>query len=475
MTRSPSGAATRATGGRVARRDREDQAGPTGVLARFAAGLEPEDLPPRVAERTIDLLIDALACALAADQAEEIRQVDALDSVLGAVGDSTVVGRSERRAPAAAAVANAYRITALTACDVYTPAHFHVTPEVVPAALVAAEAAGIDGSTVLTALAAGFEVATRVAAGLGYESFRARGWHTPGVAGPFGAAAAAGRIASLDALRMRHALGLAASQSAGTWAAWGTATVKFHQARAALSGLLAARLAEHGFVAGEEVLVHPDGGLLGTYSDGGDPGAVTADLGQRWELERISVRPWPGATPLQPMITGLFELIDDGRLDAPSARQVRVAVAPAVHDQHARFRHPTGTFEAMLSLHFAAAAVLRFGRLRFDEFMPSVYESPEVRDVIDEQVEITIDPGLSPLQCRITLDPGTDTQETLAVDLPHGHPDRPAGRTMLLDKFAACADGILDRPTAQRAVERLEDLAHVRDMREVLALLRPAA
>ena len=446
---------------------------PTAELARFAAELRPADLPGRVLERTVDLLIDAVACALAADRAEEIDAIDRLAPVLGGPGRSTVIGRAERRSPAAAALVNGYRITALTACDVYTPAHFHVTPEVVPPALAVAEANAADGATLVVALAAGLEVATRVAAGLRYEAFRARGWHTPGVAGPLGGAAAAGRVAGLDARRMGHALGLAASQSAGTWAAWGTAAVKFHQARAALSGLLAARLAERGFEAGEEVLTHPDGGLLGTYSDGGTPAALTDGLGERWELERISLRPWPGATPLQPMITGLLGLVRDGGLEVPSARRVRIAVAPAVHAQHARFRRPSGTFEAMLSLDYAAAVILRFGRLGVAEFLPQVYESPETAAVIAGQVEVVADPALSPLQCRITLDPDTPAEVVRSVDRPRGHPDHPASRAMILDKLAACAEGVLDRGSLERVADGLQDVARAVDASEVLALLRP--
>ncbi len=79
--------------------------------------------------------------------------------------------------------------------------------------------------------------------------FRARGWHGPGVFGPFGSAAAVGRLRGFDAETMARAFGLAGSQSAGTFAAWGTPTVKFHQCRGALSGLMAALLAEQKFAA----------------------------------------------------------------------------------------------------------------------------------------------------------------------------------------------------------------------------------
>lgn len=447
---------------------------PTAALAAFVHDLSDRNIPAAVVDRVKDLLIDSIACALAAGRSEEIGNVEALASVLGSAPESTVLGDHGRRSLAAATVLNAYRITALTACDVYTPAHCHVTPEVVPPALAIAEQRGASGRALLVAVAAGLEVATRVASGLDYPAFRARGWHMPGVAGPFGGAAAVGKLAGLDADGMRNGLGLAGSQAAGTWAAWGTPTVKFHQARGALSGLLAGLLAETGFTAAEDVLTNPDGGLLSAYAGGGRPDLVVADLGKRWELTRISLRPWPGATPLQPVITALFRLLDEGRLGSPGMRAVRIFVAPAVKEQHARFRHPAGTFEAMLSVDYAAAAIVRFGRLGFEEFLPAAYTQPELHALIDERILVEADPALGPLACRVEVMDGAGEVDVLAVTLPKGHPDDPAPRALLVDKFRRCAAGVLAPSAAEAVLSQIATLEDLDDSRTLCELLRPA-
>ena len=123
---------------------------------------------------------------------------------------------------------------------------------------------------------------------------RQRGWHGPGVLGPFGAAAAVGRLRGFEADTMAKAFGLAGSQSAGTFAAWGTPTVKFHQCRGALSGLMAALLAEQKFVATREFLTAKDGGLFNSYANGGKPRApalaakpVTTAIARSSALTRI--------------------------------------------------------------------------------------------------------------------------------------------------------------------------------------------
>jgi 2-methylcitrate dehydratase PrpD len=233
---------------------------PTRVLAEFAAGLCVDDLPARTLEHCKNLILDALACALAGHQGEETGQVKALASALAQGNESSVIGEMSLSL-VGATLLNGYLITAVTMCDVHRATMTHVTPEVVPPALAIAERDDLPGRDLLAAVAAGCEVTTRIGLGLDYPAFRARGWHGPGIIGPFGAAAAIGSLLKFDADTMARAFGLAGSQAAGTFAAWGTPTVKFHQCRGAVSGLLAALLAQQDFVATREFLTAEDGGL----------------------------------------------------------------------------------------------------------------------------------------------------------------------------------------------------------------------
>jgi 2-methylcitrate dehydratase PrpD len=229
-------------------------------LAKFAATLCYGDLPERVREHCKSLFLDALACAVAGHQGEETGQMAALAAALAQGRESTVIGGGSLSL-AGATLLNGYLVTAVTMCDVHRATMTHITPEIVPPALAIAERDGLSGRDLLVAIAAGCEVTTRIGIGFDYPAFRARGWHGPGILGPFGAAAAVGSLLKFDADRMARAFGLAGSQAAGTYAAWGTPTVKFHQCRGALSGLMAALLAQQDFVATREFLTAKDGGL----------------------------------------------------------------------------------------------------------------------------------------------------------------------------------------------------------------------
>src|ERR1700760_1195836 len=346
---------------------------PTLQLAEFAASTTYDSLPPRLREFCKKVLLDTLACAFAGHEGEETAQVAAFAKQVANSSESTVVG-GEDLSLAGATLLNGYLVTAVTMCDVHRSTLTHVTPEVIPPALAIAERDDLSGRELMVAIAAGCEVTTRVGIGLDYPVFRAKGWHGPGVLGPFGAAAAVGRLRRFDAETMAKAFGLAGSQAAGTFAAWGTPTVKFHQCRGALSGLLAALLAEQKFLATREFLTAADGGLYNVYANGGRPEAVTAELGQRWELEQIALRLWPSASSIQGMNTALFDLIEQHRIDPATVKIVRIGLSQPAFDLHGGLAKYKGKFEALISAHYTAAVILHDKKLTLAQFEQARYD-----------------------------------------------------------------------------------------------------
>ncbi|HUQ74295.1 MAG TPA: MmgE/PrpD family protein, partial [Burkholderiales bacterium] len=171
---------------------------PTTELAQFVASLTYEDIPGATRERVKDILLDTLASAIAGRQGDESKQIRSLATALGASREASVIG-GEQISLAGATLLNGYLITAVTVCDVHRPTLCHTTPQVVPPALAIAERNGASGRDLLVAIAAGLEATVRVGLGTKYPAFRAKGWHSPGVIGPFGGAAAVGKLLGLDA------------------------------------------------------------------------------------------------------------------------------------------------------------------------------------------------------------------------------------------------------------------------------------
>lgn len=441
----------------------------TQVLAAYAATLDLDAVPDPVRLQCKNLLLDALACAVAGHLGDETPQVAAFASALAPGEDTSIIGGA-RASLTGATLLNAFLITAVTMCDAHRATLTHVTPEVVPPALAIAERDDLSGRQLLIALAAGFEVTTRIGLGLDFPRFRARGFHGPGILGPFGAAAAVGQLLGFDAATMARAFGLAGSQAAGTFAAWGTPTVKFHQCRGALSGLMAALLARQGFVANTDFLTCPDGGLFSAYSDGGHPERVLADLGKRWELHEIALRPWPAAAAIQGMISALFDLV--AQIDISRVISVRVGLGQRAFDMHGGYATYSGKFQAMLSAHYAAAVVLHDRDLSLSQFEPARYEAPELVRFAAERVTVELDPALSGAEATILVTLSDGSVGASRCTHTRGAPENPMSASEVEVKFRSYAAPRLSPAQVDavvHAVARMEDLGSVRDL---MAMLR---
>ena len=445
--------------------------GTTERLAGFAASLSIDDIPADVRASAKALLLDALACALAGHQGEETVQLRNMASALGGSDESSIVG-GDRLSLAGATLMNGYLITAVTMCDVHRATLTHITPEIIPPALMIAERDDVSGADLLVAVAAGCEVSTRVGIGLDYPVFRGKGWHGPGVIGPFGAAAAVGNLRGFDTDTMARAFGLAGSQSAGTFAAWGTPTVKFHQCRAALSGLMAALLAEQDFVATKEFLTAPDGGLYNTYAEGGLPDAVTGDLGSRWELQQIALRMWPSATALQEVITALFNVVQDHDVAFDDVAKVKLALSKTPFDMHGGFSTYKAKFEALLSAHYVTGVYLRDRTVTLAQFEPECYDDPALRRFAAEQVEIVHDPSLKNGQAIAEVTMKDGATHTARCDHPLGSPENPLLPMQVEEKFRTYAAGRLSDARTDEVLAAVAGLEDFGSGKAFLDLLR---
>jgi 2-methylcitrate dehydratase PrpD len=449
----------------------------TQTLAKFAATLTYDDLPQRARDHTKNLLLDALACAVAGHQGEETGQVAAFAGALAQSGESSVIGGGHLSL-ASATLLNAYLVTATTMCDVHRATMTHITPEIVPPALMIAERDHLSGRDLLVAIAAGSEVTTRIGIGLDYPAFRARGWHGPGIIGPFGAAAAVGSLLRFDPETMARAFGLAGSQAAGTYAAWGTPTVKFHQCRGALSGLMAALLAQQNFVATREFLTAKDGGLYNAYVNGGLPDVATADLGKRYELEQIALRLWPSATVIQGLATAIFELVDKHRINPAQVRNVRIAVSQTAFDLHGGFSTYKAKFEALLSAHYTAAIILQDRALTLAQFEPIRYDDPKLRAFAAQKVEVYADPAVKGSGASVDIGMDDGTVFSARCEHPLGSFENPLSRAQIEQKFRTYAAGVLssaDADAVVKAVDQLEDFDSISKLMDLLRNTTPRA
>ncbi|SOY68815.1 putative dehydratase; 2-methylcitrate dehydratase (PrpD)family [Cupriavidus taiwanensis] len=224
-----------------------DRAGFTRALADWTSTVDDAELGAPAFAWARHAMLDWIAVTLAAAREPLVEMLVAEYAGLRDL-PCALVGSPLRAEPAQAALINGAAGHALDFDDVASAMHGHPTVPVAPAALAVAQAAGASGKDLLRALILGHEVESRVGAVVGAEQYRL-GLHPTGTTGTLGAAAACARLGGLDPARTAHALGLAATQAAGLKCMFGTMAKPLHAGKAAMNGVMAARLAARGFTA----------------------------------------------------------------------------------------------------------------------------------------------------------------------------------------------------------------------------------
>lgn len=436
-------------------------------LLDFILGIDALALDSESTERAKLLFLDAIGAGIASTSSPEASTVaTAIRKSMGP-GSTTVIGDTPASSVGASGI-NGYLITARSLCDIHRPTLCHVTPLVVPAALAAAEEMRVDGAAFLAGLIAGMEITVRIGYALDYEVFRRRGWHTPGVAGPFGAAAAVSRIWGLDSETTASALGIAGSQAGGTFASFGTPTIKFHQARAAMSGLLSARLAAEGLRGNPAILTADDGGILNTFSNGGDPGALVDQLGTTWRFSETETRRWPAAAALQGVIATLLAM---PVADPDQVTSIEIGLPAASFAMNAEMSWED-TFHATLSARWISAVTLFDGDCWIEQTSPARLADAEVAAFARDRVAVFLDDDLPEGGCSVAMRllDGTRTHGRW----PQNDDREPVVRAnwqSTEEKALRAARGVIPQDRTRRIVSMVRGLERLPDITELTTLL----
>ena len=330
------------------------------VLGEYAATLRLADIPPDVLARARDCLIDTVAPAVFGHRAPAGEIITRHVAGLGA-GPCAVFGAAGLRVRAEdAALANGTLAHALELDSLRKPgAGVHPGAVLVPAAIAVAQEIGRGGADVLTAIVAGCEVLFRIGRATKHSA-EARGFHAPGLTGPFGAAIVAGHLLGLDAGQMANALGIAGSQGGGLlqFAAQGEGGMvkRLHLGRAAAAGIQAARLAQSGFT-GPSGVLEGEMGFLAAYCAEQDVPALTAGLGEAWESRKVCFKRYPCHITAHTPVQAVSDLMAAHGFTGADVQNVLVEGTPkmaALHGNHT----PADNVAAQYSIAFCVAAAL---------------------------------------------------------------------------------------------------------------------
>jgi 2-methylcitrate dehydratase PrpD len=404
------------------------------VLADFTAGLEYAQIPVHIRERAKMRVLDFLGVALAGLQIPSSRIMIEVVKELGGTKESTIVGERMKVSCTNAVLANGTMAHASDYDDDHRSATMHPGAVVVPAALALAEREGCEGSRLIEAIVAGYEVICRVGeAFLGTQYHE--GFHPTGVCGVFGAAAAAAKILKLSPKEIVWALGIAGTQASGLeeWKSDGTWIKRMHPGKAAQSGILAALLAKKGYT-GPATIFEGKYGFLNAFSFERtyDPRKITERLGDVFIGHDTAFKPYPCCRFLHQVIDGVLDMVKKDNLKPEDIREIRVktfkvGIDTLMKPEERRYR-PKTIVDAQFSIPFVVGAALVRKRISLSEFTEESIRDSQILEIASK-VKGEEDPEYTkgyPKKFPTSIEIELKNRSVLEcyVDIPSGDPEK---------------------------------------------------
>jgi len=453
-------------------------------LSTYLSEARTRALPEEVIEQVKYHLLDTLASMVSGSDLPPGRAAIQFARSYGGEKIATVVGSNLLCGPIEAALANGVLAQADETDDSHAPSLSHPGCAVVPAALAAGERFAIGGAQFLRAIALGYDVGPRISMTLGGQNFMNETHRdTHSLAEGFGAAAAAGCAANLNAQQMRWLLDYAAQQSSGI-AFWQRDTAHFEKAfvfggMTARDGVTAALLVQSGWSGVSDAFSGADNFLLASLPKAdpaglpaGIPAGLIDKLGERYEVTRTNIKKWTVGSPIQAPLDALESLRKKHPFEADQVKQVTVRIATdeaAVVDNR---DIPD------ICLQYMLAVMLLDKTASFR----AAHDNARMRDpaVLRERAKIQLVPDadlekLLPKRVAIvelTLADGTRLTER--VDAVRGTAQNPMGRDEVIAKARDLMSPTLGAPTSAKLIDRVFALESVKDIHELRPLLQRA-
>ncbi len=295
----------------------------------------------------------------------------------------------------------------------------------------------------------------------GAGAFHDLGFHPTAVAGAFGSAVAAGKIAGLDADQLVAAQGVVGSMAAGLleFLEDGSWTKRLHPGWAAQSGITAATFARAGW-SGPEAVYEGRFGLFASHLHGRDthPELVADGLGQRWETPETAVKPYPVCHFAHAFADAALLLRAEHGLTAADVASVRCAIHPVpgkvVCEPAAAKWAPRDEYDAKFSLPYIVSTALARGRFTLAELSDQALHDPEVL-ALARKVEVVPDdesafPRAYSGWVQITTTDGRVLTHREQVN--RGHAERPLTDADVVAKYRESMAPVADEATTDRVL-----------------------
>lgn len=471
------------------------QKDPIEILIQHSVGVQDDQIPADVINKTQELFQDTLACILAGSSSDGVKALLDTIELWGGNKQATVLGFAEQTSVPLAAMVNSAMGHARDFDDTHDKAVNHGCVTLVPALLALAEFLSspanaekykkhdipfrkISGREFLASIAVGLDVANRM--GLAFIAYLHTGWLPTTLWGAFGCVAAGARLLKMDEKQTSNAFGLAYAQVHGNRQALvdGALAKRMQPGFSAFAGIQSLFMGMNG-ISGARNILQGAFGISELYAGSNiDMEYITSELGQRFETSNISLKPYPSCRCTHAVIDAAMKIKKENNFNVTDIVGGRIFLPPASMGQIGNLfkirKNPT--VDAQFSAQYTVALTLIKGKPKLDDFnvenivsadnlitLSSLFETVEFRQDTRELV---------PVEMEIKLKDGKILKT--CVNDPLGSPVNPMSREDIVFKFNDCLEHCVKKytPSQRDALFRtVQDIPDIDDISKLLSYL----
>ncbi|GAW11469.1 hypothetical protein ANO14919_008150 [Xylariales sp. No.14919] len=446
-------------------------------LASWATNLTYTDLTASVVEAAVNSVYNWAGCAIGgyAQDAPHIAQATT-QPFFGGPPTSSILGANGSIGEAYADAQLAALLNGIAShIDDYDDTHLetiiHPAGPVASALLAVAEWQGsVTGHEFLTAFVAGVEAECKLGLSVTPEHYDV-GWHITSTVGSIGASVAVGKLIGLDTTQMQNAIGVAATQVVGMQEFFGSMTKSFHVGRAAQGGMLGALLAKNNYTSSLQSL-EAQYGWLHVVSTRENATAYFDQLGEIWEIEKNTFKPFPCGIVLHPTIDAATQLhnetIQQGK-EISSVKSINLQVNSEVLVLTGK-TNPTTGLEGKFSVYHAAAVGLLYGEATPTYFTDEAVTNATIVEFRKKVNVTTDDERFSKDQATVTIE--FDDGSTLEKHIEHtiGSLENPLTDADLKKKFLDQVSRRIGEARAEKAYAAFKGIGNLTDVGQLRTL-----
>jgi len=309
--------------------------------------------------------------------------------------------------------------------------------------------------------------------GLPYQMETHRSTHS--IAGTFGASAAAGCAAGLNAQQMRWLLDYSSQQASGI-VAWQRDTDHIEKSLVfagmpARNGVSAVLLIQLGGTGVEDVFTGADNFLM-AFSPKADPAQLLDKLGERFEVTRTNIKKWTVGSPIQAPLDAVENIRKRRPFEADQLKKLTVRVATSEAKTVNNREMPDICMQHMMAVMLidkTASFAAAHDKPRMKD--PAVLrQRAKVEMIPDEELERQYPKRETIVE--LTLNDGTRLTER--VDAVRGTAENPMPREEVVAKCRDLMTPMLGAPKCDKLIESVLNLEKVKNIREFRPLLQRA-